>query len=143
MKVTHANNGNCLKCEWVFSRYPGFYQPLKDWFKSFQSRHQEAHISCAGRGELDQEAAVINKVSRAHWGESAHNYNAAIDLFELRDGSTNIYERDWFENILKPELQPFLNWYGAPGSPYNELPHVELKDWRNLVRVGALSLVDS
>lgn len=141
MSSRHVNSGDCPRCNEIMDRYPGFYPLLRSWFKAFQSRHPEAHTSCAGRGELDQEAAVINRTSHAHWGESAHNYNAAIDFFEMRDGAINIYERDWFTTVLEPELEPWLTWYGKPGSPYYELPHVESTYWRMLVANGVLRLV--
>lgn len=140
--MKHANNGNCPKCGEIFNRYPGFHKLLRAWFSAFQSRHPEAHISCAGRGRLDQEAAVINRTSRAHYGDSAHNYNAAIDLFEVTSGDPNIYRRDWFEQVLKPEIETWLNWYGAEGSQFYELPHVELRDWRELKTTGVLTLVE-
>jgi len=143
IRVLHQNSGDCKKCDMVLDRYPGFHIMLRAWFKAFQGLHPEAHISCAGRGELDQEAAFTNKTSRAHYGESAHNYNAAIDLFEMRGDSRNIYERDWFVNILKPALEPWQKWYGREGSPYPELPHVEVSDWKFLAKTGALSLVEA
>lgn len=139
----HINTGNCPKCELIFNRYPGFYAPLYDWFREFQTKAPEAHISCAGRGHLDQEEAFIQKVSRAEWGASAHNWNAAIDIFEMATGETNIYNREWFTKVLKPELPAWANWYGAPGSPYPELPHVEVAQWKALIKAGALKLVEN
>ncbi len=139
----HLNNGNCSKCGQIFDRYPGFNQILRVWFRLFQRRHPEAHISCAGRGKLDQEAAFTNRVSKAHYGESAHNWNAAIDIFEmLDDGQHNIYERAWFCDVLEPELENYLNWYGKAGSPYYELPHIELRAWRDARDSGVLKLVE-
>ena len=141
-KIRHENSGNCDQCEKIFNRYAGFNGLLKAWFKGVQKRNPAMHISCAGRGELDQEAAVINKTSRAHWKESAHNYNCAIDLFELQGDTTNIYEREFFEKVLKIELEDYLTWYGAKGSEYYELPHVELKMWKTLLKLGKLKLVE-
>lgn len=138
----HLNSGACPHCDLIIKRYPGFYQPLWDWFKKFQADHPEAHTSCAGRGFLDQEAAVIKKVSRAHYGESAHNYNCAIDLFELSGDTANIYERAWYERILEPELPGWVCWYGRVGAPYYELPHCEAGSWKTLVKAGALKLVE-
>ncbi len=138
----HLNNGECPHCALIIKRYVGFYYPLWEWFKAFQKAHPEAHTSCAGRGHLDQENAFIRKVSKAHYGESAHNYNAALDLFELNGDNSNIYDREWFTKVLEPNLEPWMSWYGRPKSKYYELPHVEVAEWRTLVKVGAISLVD-
>lgn len=139
----HSNDGKCSGCDKIFSRYPGFHAALKEWFVSFQAKHPEAHISCAGRGRAEQEAQVVHGVSRAHYGKSAHNYNAAIDIFE--DGGksrSEIYETGWFRSILAPALPPWLDWYGKPGSEYHELPHVEVAEWRTLRDAGKLKLVE-
>lgn len=141
--MKHKNSGNCAYCETIFGRFPGFYAALKDWFKEFQHYHPEAHISCAGRGRQDQEALLIRKATRAAWGKSAHNFNAAIDLFEMGGTSpSNIYEPHWFESVLKPQLPKFVTWYGAIGAPFPELPHVEVTEWRSLAHQGVLKLVE-
>jgi len=138
----HVNNGNCPRCELIFNRYPSFNLYLKAWFRRIQNLHPEAHISCAGRGELDQEAAVERKVSRARWGQSAHNYNAAIDIFEMGGVLNDIYEYQWFEKIIGESVTDKLTWYGARDSKFYELPHVELTNWKNMVKTDVLKLVE-
>ena len=98
-------------------------------------------MSCAGRGELDQEAVFIRKASRAKWTESSHNWNAALDLFELDGDPKDIYERRWFDQVLAPELLDWIVWYGRPGSSFNELPHIEIRDWHYQILKGTLKLV--
>lgn len=140
--MKHINNGNCPKCEEIFARYKGFHIGLKDWFKKLQAAHPEAHISCAGRGEQDQEEVFRRGASKAHWTKSAHNWNAAIDLFEMGGASTtNLYERKWFDAVVAPAITKDFKWYGAPGASFFELPHVEVSDWRALAQAGKLSLV--
>lgn len=139
----HQNNGKCPQCAKIFDRYPGFHLALRFWFEDFQSKHPEAHISCAGRGEIDQEAALIKKASKAHWKESSHNWNAAIDLFEMAGEKIgDIYEVKWFFEVLFPNLPDWLKWYGAPGSKFKELPHVEVANWKALTENGLLKLVE-
>ena len=141
--MKHENNGRCAKCQLVLNRYPGFHKHFRNWFESFQLKHPEAHTSCAGRGELDQEACFIRKASRARWKESSHNYNAALDFFELGgDDIEQIYEEKWFHEVLAPELPEFLEWYGAPNAPFKEMPHVQLKNWKILRNNGTLKLVE-
>lgn len=135
----HQNNGNCPGCAKIMSRYPGFYLNLGSWFRLFQARYKEAHISCAGRGQQDQEALFMRGVTRAKWGHSAHNYNCAIDIFV--NGPT-LYPVEWFKQILKPELPNWVTWYGESGSEFYELPHVEIRGWKELARQGQVTLVE-
>ena len=107
----------------------------------FQAAHPEAHISCAGRGSIDQEAKRAQGRSNARFGESAHNYNCAIDMF-VSLPNKGIYDLEWFTLIMAPEVPDYLEWYGAPGAKYSELAHVELKEWKLMRADGKLSLVE-
>lgn len=140
--MKHTNNGNCKRCLEILYRYPNPDKDLVLWWVGFQMEHPEAHISCAGRGRMDQEALKVRGASRASYGESAHNYNAAIDIFEQGGDGKNIYEKQWFFDVLAPSLPDFLKWYGWPGSKFLELPHVEREDWRALAKLGELKLVE-
>lgn len=135
VKVRHQNNGKCPKCAQIFDKYPGVNSDLRSWFENVQDSHPTAHISCAGRGKADQEAVFAEGKSKARWGQSAHNWNCAIDIFHMKmnhDGSVvALYDRPWYIEIIEPNLEPFLKWYGTPGSSFYELPHVEIADWRN------------
>ena len=139
--VKHVNNGKCPKCQEIFNTYEGFNTDLRAWFESLQDSHPSAHISCAGRGKAKQEEAVAKGASRAHYGESAHNFNCAIDLFVMQVG-VDLYDRKWFMEIIEPNLEPFLNWYGKKGAKFYELPHIEVLDWRDLVKQGLAKLVE-
>lgn len=138
----HENNGNCTGCSRILHRYPGIYPDLRDWFLRFQKDHPEAHVSCAGRGQMDQETLLLRRATKAPWGKSAHNYNAALDIFENQGDKKNIYEADWFNNVLYPNLPDFLDWYGMPEAPFRELPHVEVENWQQLAQEGILKLVE-
>lgn len=143
MALKHQNSGRCPRCQEILDRYPDFNGDLRAWFEMFQLQNPEAHTSEAGRGRDAQEALYQRRASRAQWGESAHNYNAALDLFEQGGKShKDIYERDWFDRKLQPALPPWIKWYGEPGSKFYELPHVELKDWRAMAERGELQLVE-
>lgn len=137
----HENSGACDRCRFIFSRYSGFHTDLYLWFESFQTDHPEGHISCAGRGQHDQEALFLRGVSKAHWKQSAHNWNCALDLFCLIPNVPNIYFNNWFEHTLSPTLPDWINWYGRKGAPYYELPHIEVKNWVELVRDKKVRLV--
>jgi len=139
--MKHENNGYCSKCHQLIAYFPGIYPPLFQWFLEFQNDHPEAHISCAGRGEAEQKRCYEEGTSRAQWGESAHNWNAALDFFVNKPG--DIYNSEWFKNVLGPAIPDFLEWYGRPGSKFFELPHVQVKDWRKLRALGELDLVQA
>lgn len=129
--LKHENSGNCIKCDEIFNKYPGFHPGLKFWFQRLQQNNKDAHISCAGRGEIEQEACFNRGTSRAHYGQSAHNYNLAIDIFQLQDAIA-VWNAGWFNKVVKPTLLPSLEWYGMPGSRFYELPHVEIKGWKDM-----------
>lgn len=140
--MKHANNGACDRCLLIFNKYPNFHEGLKSWFLDLQSKHPEAHISCAGRGHDEQEELFLKKATRARYGESAHNWNVAIDVFEMGGDATQIYERVWFRDVLAPLLPKWLCWYGSPNAPFYELPHIEVDDWRKLRSEFKLRLVE-
>lgn len=137
----HANIDACPKCAEILDRYPGFDANLRAWFLGLRKRCPEAHVSCAGRGRIEQEACFARRVSRAHWGESAHNYNAALDLFVLVGGAV-AWPIEWFVHNVGRTLVPGLKWYGEPGAAFFELPHVEVSDWRERRHQGTISLVE-
>lgn len=138
--MKHQNNGGCEKCLAFIKRFPGFHKQLLSWFIMLQAKHVEFHISCAGRGEEEQEKLFKKGASRAKFGESAHNYNAALDLFIFKTG-TDLYDKNLFDSVIGEELPDYLEWYGKPKSKFFELPHIEVKDWKSLVKEGKLQLV--
>lgn len=139
-QVKHINNGECDRCDNVLRRYKDFHPGLRLWFRSLQYAYPEAHASCAGRGRSDQEAAFKNGYSRARWEKSAHNYNMALDLFRLTQQGLS-YDVPWFRDIIGKRIEAHNNdpkrvftikWYGAAGSKFFELPHVEVDGWPSL-----------
>lgn len=145
-KAKHINNGDCPKCCELFDKYVGFHPHLRKWFKMIQMIERSAHISCAGRGKEDQEAYFNKGTSRAHYGESAHNYNVAIDVFFQENGQAS-YNTLLFARHIAPYIEIHnmyeqygfkLEWYGKPTSSFFELPHIEVKGWRKM----ALQLVE-
>ena len=145
----HNNSGSCDKCLEIFSRYP-VCPLIKKWFSYTQSLVPDAHISCAGRGQVEQETEFQRKSSNAHWKQSAHNWGAAVDIFQLTSDGKLSYDKDWFNKKIATSVEYFnklnqscsLNWYGAPGSAFYELPHVEIKDWQKFKEKLGLKLVE-
>lgn len=139
-KPKHLNTGDCDKCDALFEAYPGFHAGLRTWFKALQKRLPDAHISQAGRGKKDQEEYFRKGTSKARYGQSSHNFNAAIDLFRLVQTGAD-WDKFWFEARIAPEVLSFnkdpkndfkLNWYGSKGHAFYELPHIEVEGWKTL-----------
>ena len=132
MASKHKNGVSpCPKCAELFNKYPNFNQMLQTWFFKKQADLKTCHISEAGRGYAAQLAAFKAKASRAHYGESAHNYNAAIDIFFIDEHGKLSYDKDKYAPLVF-DLPNAINWYGKKGSPFYELPHFELNGWRNM-----------
>lgn len=138
--MRHINDGNCAKCDEILDRYPGFHPGLRTWFKALQKVSKDAHVACGGRGKADQEDAFLKGTSKAHYGKSAHNHNAALDIFRLTLTGAE-WPKLWFRDVVgtavykhnaAPEKTFDLKWYGMPGSKYFELPHCEVDNWQAL-----------
>lgn len=138
--MTHTNDGACKKCLDIMDKYPGINPQLKSWFLMAQAVYWNFHCADAGRGEYDQEAYFAKGASKARWGQSSHNYNAAIDTFFLVDGAYSL-DKDLY-NQLAAEIPDYISWYGAPDAKFYELPHFEITEWRKLVAAGEASLVE-
>ena len=132
----------CAGCQTLFKKYPGFYLPVRLWFEGLQLKHPELHISCAGRGRIAQELYFKNGESRAHYGESAHNWNAAIDVFFSTSKNQYDLGLDLFNQIIVPNLPDYLKWYGAADAKFKERPHIELRDWHKMRDVNLLKIVE-
>ena len=140
--VHHTNDGiTCEKCELIFNAFPDFDFDIKTWFLRFRIDHPEFHISCAGRGRAEQENLFARKASLAHYGQSAHNWNCAIDTFIDLPG-LDLYDVNHYATVLAPAVPDWLNWYGTPKHPFHELPHLEKLNWLDLKEQGLLSLVE-
>jgi len=138
--MKHLNNGRCEKCQEIMNKYPGINALLKAWFEDVQEKNPDFHCSDAGRGYLDQELYFQRKSSLAHFGESAHNYNAAIDTFFLIDGKYCV-DLDQYVKHIEPEIPDWLQW-GHNWEHFSETPHFEIKAWRTLREFGGVKLVE-
>ena len=74
-------------------------------------------------------------VTRAKPGQSAHNFmlnnkpaSKAFDVVPVVNGKATWNDKDpaW-QKLGKIGMDLGLNWYGAPGSPFKEFPHLQLR----------------
>ena len=129
--MSHINDGACQKCISIRDKYPGFNLKLWTWFADLQSKNPEVHVSCCGRGQTDQEDAFARRASKAHFGQSAHNVNAALDVFCNLQGKS-LYDLGWFNSVIGPNVPDWLDWYGRRDARFHELPHIEIKSWSSM-----------
>lgn len=141
-KPKHENNGKCSKCEEIFARYPAFHKQLKEWFFALQANIPNCHIAYAGRGKIEQDQFFAKGASKAKWGESPHNYGLAIDVFELSIIGAR-WDLNWYRSIINPEVKK-TDWleHGLDWQKFRDAPHIQIKNWRELVKNGSAKLVE-
>ncbi len=138
----HLNNGACPECLRIKNRYPGFHAGLWAWFEGVQKSVQDFHISCAGRGQADQEMLFMKQATRARWMKSAHNWGAGLDTFFNSD-PLNLWPRKKYDSLKSfGRIHSDICWYGEMGATFPELPHFEKRDWRTLKDQGLLVLCE-
>lgn len=138
--MKHDNSGACAHCLEILNKYPKFDEDLLEWFKSTQKTTPNFHAAEGGRGREAQETDFTHGASKAHYGESAHNFNAALDGFFIVKGKYNLDE-ELFRQVAIG-LPSFIEWYGAVGAKFYERPHFEKCGWRELADAGLISLVE-
>lgn len=138
--MSHKNNGDCEQCNSILSAYPGMNETLKTWFKQKQKDTPTFHCCDAGRGRAEQETYFARKASNAHYGESAHNYNCAIDTFFQINGQYHV-DKNLYLSIVS-DLPNTILWYGRPPAPFMENPHFEIVGWKALAAEGTVKLVE-
>lgn len=140
--VKHTNDKACKKCEEIFNKYKNFHQPLQEWFKKLQQIIPECHIAYAGRGKAEQDDFFAKGTSKAKWTESPHNYGLAIDVFELTIGGAR-WDTIWYKERINPEVKK-TDWleHGLDWPKFKDAPHIQLKNWKDLVKNGSAKLVE-
>jgi len=135
----HTNSGNCPRCDELMDFYPGFYDPLRKWFKQFQAAHPEGHVISAGRSESEQNGLVGSGGSYTAGSKpfpsSAHNWGAALDIFQ--QGSMD--KDTWFRTVLAPTVPSWCTWGGNYRS-YDPV-HVQVGNLTELRNSGKVTKV--
>jgi hypothetical protein len=104
----------------------------------------EIHLSTFGRGAFDQRDCYKKGSSAAQFGESPHNYNAAVDVWFLVNG-VYVADEKLYKEKLSGKIPDHLQWpisYFRNGKVTIDWPHVQARDWKELVSKGILKLVD-
>ena len=61
--------------------------------------------------------------------------------FKRRSVQQYTLDKKLFDQIA-PEIPDYIEWYGAKGAAYFELPHYEIRGWKEKAESGELSLVE-
>jgi hypothetical protein len=127
----HINAATCPGCE---AKMATAHPTLVAFFTSFRAANPDAHVSCSSRTQSDQEADYAKGVSKAHWGQSAHDFtpSRAIDWFRLTQAGGASFDSVWFRNVLAPAIAAAGLVWGGNFSTIRDLPHCELPAWQNL-----------
>lgn len=140
--MIHLNQTICEKCISIINTYPNPHPLIVTFVDKFRAANPDAHISACGRSQADQDADFAKGVSRAKWGQSAHNYNAAVDFFRLTLAQGASFDANWYKTVLGPAIKqnPNLVW-GGTFTSIVDLPHCEVAGWAQEAQNGQLKLV--
>lgn len=121
-------------------------RPMVDSFlDAAKSADIDMLITCTLRTDVEQAALYAqgrttagHVVTDAPAGQSAHNYGLAIDIVPIVNGKPDWNGKDpvW-QTLGEIGERVGLEWAGEPGFPFPELPHFQLRNWRNHIPVGA------
>ncbi len=120
------------------------FQPLAQAFVDAVSASGiDMLVTCTQRSNEEQAALYAQGrtapgaiVTDAPPGESAHNYGLALDVVPLVNGKC-----DWqgshpvWQQLGALGQAAGLEWAGAPGFPFHELPHFQMPGWRTLAGI--------
>jgi peptidoglycan L-alanyl-D-glutamate endopeptidase CwlK len=100
-------------------------------------KHIDFTVICGKRGRAEQEAAFASGASRAHFGQSPHNFlpSLAFDFIPYP-----FVDADWERNdkfaavaaeikLAAKRLGYVIEW-GGDWHGFKDMPHIQLADWR-------------
>lgn len=96
-------------------------------------------VTCTLRSDAEQAALYAQGrttpghiVTNAPPGLSAHNWGLAIDVVPIVNGKPDWNGSDpiW-HRVGELGQEAGLEWAGEPGFPFPELPHFQLRNWRD------------
>jgi peptidoglycan L-alanyl-D-glutamate endopeptidase CwlK len=100
----------------------------------------------AQRGRAEQERAFKDGFSKAHFGQSAHNYEPAVAM------DICPYPIDWndigrFKALSKvimaaAKKQGIALTFGGDWKSIKDYPHYEFTDWKGMVKRGEVKLIE-
>lgn len=97
----------------------------------------DIRIECGYRGKEAQEKAFNNGFSKAHFGQSPHNYEPAlaVDILpypQLYSSNSKFRELAGFIKITAIDLGIAVDW-GGDWNSFKDYPHWQLHDWKKMI----------
>lgn len=131
--MKHTNDPVCTRCNYFLQEAD---TDLAYFVHAVRAEHPDAHISCAWRGEADQNDAYARGASKLKWPKSKHNKldkngnpcAEAVDFFRLVSGKA-LFQIGFYMTInhLLEELNAPILWGGDFKGKFKDYPHFELK----------------
>src|SRR6202795_4817258 len=119
---------------------PEFRALVEPWLADCGAYHIDLLITCTLRSMEEQtvlyaqgRTAPGRIVTNAQAGQSAHNFGLAIDVVPVVNGKPDWDGTHpvWHQIGALGQLRG-LEWLGAAGSKFVEMPHFEHPNWRTL-----------
>ena len=113
------------------------------WLAACTAAGIDVLVTCTLRSNEDQAVLYAQGrttaghiVTKAKPGQSAHNFGLAIDIVPMIHGKPDWLGTSpaWHQVGVLGQAQG-LEWYGAPGALFPELPHFTLSNWRQLAGI--------
>lgn len=109
-------------------------------------KHFDCSIICSHRGRVSQESAFENGKSKAHFGQSPHNFppSLAVDVVPYPIDWQDVKRMVYFAGFVMATAQGMgikITWGGdwdgdtnLSDNHFNDFPHFELTGWREMVK---------
>lgn len=125
---------------YTYTEGPMFYLG-QQIVRAMQDAGFPAKIHCCYRSPADQEKMFLRGVSKAHAGQSAHQYYMAVDIIHAHDGWPPGDDPFWevlasCVEVVAERFHVALD-HGHHWS-WRDSAHIELEDWRALRDLVAL-----
>jgi peptidoglycan L-alanyl-D-glutamate endopeptidase CwlK len=129
--MKHTNDGDCQRCKEFLK---DAHSDLAIWFRDEQINDATLHVSESFRNKVDQEEDFAKGVSRAHFGQSAHNYRPAmgLDCFYLDAHGVAAWPIEKFK-AMAARAPDWIEWGGSWKS-IKDNPHFDIKGWEQKVK---------
>jgi hypothetical protein len=127
--LSHLNQAQCASCDQILAECS---EPLQQWFYSERTENFSLHATTGYRGQKQQEASFQEGRSKAHFGESPHNYfpSRAVDLVFIVKGK-NVWTPAEYEPVAK-RAPANIEW-GGYWKDFKDIPHFQERDWKEMV----------
>lgn len=101
------------------------------------AKHADFYVLCGYRDEISQEMDFANGTTKAHFGQSPHNYQPSLAV-DLGPSPLNWNDRGSFLELAKiviaeaALLKIPITW-GGSFQTLKDLPHFEITPWRKMI----------